>query len=92
MEVSLNKSTSFQEWKAITISKLSEIAEKVKDSKLRSDINHIIIHLSHCDNLSKLVDILKFMHILRDYHGLPEITAIIPSQEELKKWFREANI
>ena len=90
--MSLNKSVSFQEWKAISITKLSEMAEKSKDNKLRSDINHIIIHLSHCNNLSKLVDILKFMHIVRDYHGLPEISEVIPSQEELKKWFREANI
>ena len=90
--MSLNKSTSFQEWKATSISKLSEIAEKVQDRKLQQDITLLIIHLSHCDNLSKLVDVLKFLRVVRDFHGVPEISEVIPSQEELKKWFREANI
>jgi len=88
--VNLERSVSFREWKAESIARLSEACGKAKDPKLYNSIRHVIILLGNCNSPEKLIDVLRHLHMLRDC--LEDIVEVMPTPEDIQRWFKEADV
>ena len=82
----------FHVWKSEALSTLVELKDKISDPKAEFEINHLIVML---DDL----DVLNVWRWMRDAHAIMRstederiktaISKIMPTKEEIDKWFSE---
>ena len=78
---------SFSAWKAQAVVKLLALEQKYKDNpKARSAIDHLVDRLERL-RLDSLASFFADLH--RASNEVPELLEILPSEEEVEKWFEE---
>lgn len=82
----------FHVWKSEALSTLVELKDKVSDPKTEFEINHLIVMLDDLDVLNVwrwMRDAHAIMRSTEDERVKTSISKIMPTKEEIDKWFSE---